>query len=58
MTVGDTSHQQEVNTPERREVFAKVNKKGQVTIPKQIREVHAIPKAFQLNDSANGIEDV
>ena len=47
MTVSDTSHQQQVNTPENIEIFTKVNNKGQVTIPKQIREVHAIQKSKQ-----------
>ncbi|MFX0210979.1 MAG: hypothetical protein ACFFDT_33685, partial [Candidatus Hodarchaeota archaeon] len=37
----------QVNTPERIEIFAKVNNKGQMTIPKQIREACTIQKSSQ-----------
>ncbi len=53
MTLSDTSLQEQLITPNNVEALAKVNNKGQVTIPNQIREFYNIQKNTQLFISIN-----
>ncbi len=53
MALCNTSQQIQGVTSETLEVFAKVNNKGQTTIPKQIREENAIQKSMQVFLSLN-----